>query len=301
MLADAGGLSWNLGADLQGLFAYHFMVNAFRSGTVVAISAALIGWFMVLRRESFVGHTLALVGFPGAAGATLLGIAPTAGFLVFCLAGALTVAGFSRGDEGRGFSEESAVVGIVQAIALAAGFFFISLYRGFLSGVNALLFGSFLGITDAQFLALAAVAVMALAALTLIARPLLFASVDPTIAAVNGVPVGAVSLVFLLVLGTAAAESSQITGALLVFALLVMPAAAAQLLSARPALSLALSVAIGVAVTWIGLGAAYYSSYPAGFFITTLAFVAYAGARLWRGGIVGARHGVPLRPGLPTP
>jgi zinc/manganese transport system permease protein len=96
------------------------------------------------------------------------------------------------------------------------------------------------------------------------------------------VPVRALSVAFLVLLGTATAEASQITGTLLVFALLVMPAAAAQQLTARPATSLALSVLIAIAVTWTGLIAAYYSPYPIGFYVTTFAFAVYVLARATR-------------------
>jgi zinc/manganese transport system permease protein len=278
--ADAGDLSWNLLSDARGLFAFHFMVNAFRAGTIIAVLAGAIGWFMVMRRESFVGHTLALIGFPGASGATLIGVGAAYGFFAFCVAGALLIAAVPRGNNARGFSEESAVVGTVQALALASGFLFVSLYHGFLTGVNSLLFGSFLGVTDAQVQVLALFALAALLLLTAIGRPLLFASIDPNVAAIAGVPVRALSTIFLVLLGVAAAEVSQVTGTLLVFALLVLPPATAQALTARPLTALALSVAIGLAVTWLGLGIAYYSPYPVGFLITTLAFGAYLIVRL---------------------
>jgi len=284
-LADVGDLSWswNIGADLQGLFAYHFMVNAFRAGTIVAIAAAVIGWFMVIRGESFVGHTLALVGFPGAAGATLLGVSATFGFFVFSIAAALIIALLPRGNSVRGFSEESAVVGTVQAAALASGFLFISLYHGFLNGVNALLFGSFLGVTDSQVLTLFVLGAAAVIILALTGRPLLFASIDGDVAAANGVPVRWLSSLFLVLLGVAAAEASQITGTLLVFALLVVPAATAQILTPHPLKSLALAVGLGLGITWAGLTAAYYSPYPVGFFITSFAFAAYLLVRIGQG------------------
>ena len=103
---------------------------------------------------------------------------------------------------------------------------------------------------------------------------------DPDVAAARGVPVTALGVAFLLLLGLAAAEASQITGSLLVFALLVVPAATAQRLTARPAVSIALSVAIAVAVTWLGLAAAYYSPYPIGFFVTTFGFALFALAQI---------------------
>jgi zinc/manganese transport system permease protein len=271
--------TWNIIADLRQLWSYPFMVNAFRAGTIIAVAAAVMGWFMVLRRQTFAGHSLALVGFPGAAGATLLGVSATYGYFAFCVLAALVIAAIPRAM-GGGYGHESAVTGTVQAFALACGFLFIALYKGFLNGVNALLFGTFLGIVNAQVVVLLIVTLVVLAVLAVLGRPLLFVSVDPLVAEARGVPVRAVSTAFLVLLGVAVAEASQITGTLLVFALLVMPAATAQALTARPALSLLLSVVIALVVTWVGLGAAYFSVYPIGFFVSTLAFAVYLVGRL---------------------
>jgi zinc/manganese transport system permease protein len=263
-------------------FSFSFMVNALRAGTIVAVLAGALGWFMVLRRQTFVGHTLSLVGFPGAAGATLLGISPVVGYFAFCTGAAALVSALPTGGSARGFTEESAVVGSVQSLLLASGFLFVSLYAGNLGGLSSLLFGSFLGITARQVLALLAVALPAVVLLAALGRPLLFASVDPQVAGAAGVPVRAVSVAFLLLLGVAVAEASQITGSLLVFALLVLPPAAAQALTLRPAAGLLLSVGIGVGATWAGLLLAYYLPYPTGAFITTLSFAVYVIARIVR-------------------
>ena len=275
--------TWDLVRDVRQLFEFPFMVNAFRAGTIVAVVAAVTGWFMVLRRETFAGHTLALVGFPGAAGAVLIGVSASLGYFAFCIAAALVLALVPTTGR-RGFSEESAVVGTVQAFALACGFLFVSLYRGNLNGVNTLLFGSFLGITTGQVLLLAALGGATLVALAAIARPLLFVSVDPDVAGATGVPVRMVAGTYLLVLGVGAAAASQITGSLLVFALLVLPAATAQRLTLRPARSVVLAVVLALLVTWVGLALGYYTSYPIGFYVTTLAFggfvIATVAARL---------------------
>ena len=280
-MGTSGGLDpvlgWNLLDDVRQVLEFAFMVNAFRAGAIVAVLSGLIGWFMVLRRQSFAGHTLAVVGFPGAAGAVLIGVSATYGLFTFAVVAALLIA-LVPGGGTRGYSEESAVTGTVQAFALACGFLFVSLYGGFLGGANALLFGSFLGITSNQVILLLVVAAGAIAVLAVIGRPLLFASVDPAVAAARGVPVRALSVVFLVLLAVAAAEVSQITGTLLVFALLVVPAATAQLLTARPGRGLAITVVLAVAVTWVALFIAYFSPYPIGFFLTTLAFLTYLGA-----------------------
>src|SRR5207247_4759134 len=118
--------------------------------------------------------------------------------------------------------------------ALASGYLFVSLYHGNLNGVNALLFGSFLGITTGQVAILAALALVGLTVLAAIGRPLLFASIDADVAAARGVPVRALSVAYLLLLGIAAAATSQITGSLLVFAAPVLPPATAQRITTRP-------------------------------------------------------------------
>ena len=283
------GASWNLAHDLRQMLAFPFMVHALRAGTIAAVLAGALGWFMVLRRQSFAGHTLAVVSFPGAAGAILLGISATAGYFAAAIAAALVIAAVPRQQGGlRGLnvggsaSAESAVTGTVQAFALASGALFVSLYGGFLSGLTDLLFGSFLGITAAQVTTLLAAAIAALAVLALIARPLFFASVDPDVAVARGVRVRLLGTVFLLLLGCGAAEVSQITGALLVFALLVMPAATAQLLTARPGVSFAATIALAVATAWLGLTTAFFSAYPIGFWVTTFGFGGYVLVALWR-------------------
>ncbi|MGH3825149.1 MAG: metal ABC transporter permease [Pseudonocardiaceae bacterium] len=275
------GLSWNPITDLQQMWSYPFMVNAFRAGTIVAVLAGVLGHFMVLRRQSFAGHTLSLIGFPGAAGAVLIGIAASYGYFAFCLGGALVIAMLPHAGR-AGYAEESAVTGTVQAFALACGFLFVALYKGLLTGINALLFGNFLGITTEQVTLLGVVAAVSLVILGVIGRPLAFASIDPDVAAARNVPVRALSVAFLVLLGAAVAEASQITGTLLVFALLVMPAATAQTLTARPVRALALTIAIGLIVTWLGLSAAYYTPFPVGFFVTSFAFAGYLGSQLVR-------------------
>lgn len=266
-------LSWNLVSDIRQVLQFPFMVNAFRAGTIVAVLSGLVGWFMVLRKQSFAGHTLAVVGFPGAAGAVLVGASATYGLFVFAIVAALLIAAVPAG-----LGEQSAVTGTVQAFGLACGFLFLSLHGGFLASVNALLFGSFLGITTQQVLVLLLAAAVALAVLAGLARPLLFASVDPGVAGARGVPVRALSFGFLVLLGVAAAEASQITGTLLVFALLVVPAAAAQRLTPSPLRSVVLTVLLGVAITWLALFLAYFIDYPVGFFLTAIAFVVYLAA-----------------------
>jgi zinc/manganese transport system permease protein len=287
------GLSWDLTYDVQLMFSYPFMVNAFRAGTIVAVIAATIGWFMVLRRQSFAGHTLAVIGFPGAAAATWLGLATGYGYFGFCVAGALVIAALPQHTGRTAPAEQSAVIGTVQAFALALGYLFVSLYKGFLSGMTNLLFGTIVGVTNTQVLVLLLSAAACLGVLIAIGRPLLFASIDPDLARARGIPVRKLGALFLVLLGVAAAGTSQVTGSLLVFALLVAPAATAHKLTARPAIGIAASIVFAVLATWIGETLAFFTVYPIGFWVTTVSFAGYLVASLWRA--VGDRPGASPR------
>jgi len=272
------GFSANPVVDWEQLTMFPFMVNALEGGALVALAAGLMGWFMVVRRQSFAGHTLSVMAFPGASGALLAGLPAAAGYFFFCTVSALVI-GFARGGRQSGTLQESAVIGSVQALGLGCGFLFLTLYSGVLGGYETLLFGSFLGITRSQVGALAVVAVIALALVGAAGRPLLFASLDEPVARARRVPTRGLSLGFMVALGLAVAATAQITGALLVFALLVAPAATAQLLTNRIGASLALTVVLGVITTWAGLAWAFFADEPVGFCITTIAFVLYLLAR----------------------
>ena len=267
--------TWNLLADLQLLLHFHFMQNALMVGTLVAVLAGAAGYFVVLRGQSFAAHMLSQVGFPGAAAGVLLHVSPVLGLIAFCVVAALGIGSFGSRLE-AGHRAESAAVGSMLAFSLGLGLLFFRLYAGTAQGVYAFLFGTILGITDRDVAVSLVTTLVALAALAVIARPLIFASVDPDVAEARGVQVRALSIGFLLVLALAIAVTVQIVGTLLVFALLVAPGASALQLTARPMRGLVLSIAFSVGFTWIGLAIAYFTIYPIGFFITTFAFASYA-------------------------
>jgi zinc/manganese transport system permease protein len=273
--------------DLRELVTFPFMVNALEAGTIVAVLAAVVGWYMVLRRQSFTGHTLSVMAFPGAAGAALAGLPVGLGYYVAC-SGAALLMRRGRGSISRSYGTETATIATVQVVGLAAGFLFLSLNSSVLGETETLLFGTFLGVSRGQVLVLLLVAVAALALIALAARPLLLETIDSEAARARGLPVGILDTGFLLVLAAAVAATSQITGALLVFALLVAPGAAAQQLTMRPGIGLALSVLFALAIVWLGLGLAYFSIYPVGFYVTSIAFAVFLAARLTR--VIRTRH-----------
>ena len=288
VLADNGGqpfLSWNLVADLQDMLQYPFMQHAFAAGTIIALIAGVVGYFIVLRGMAFASHTLANVGFAGAAGAALIGVNPAFGLLVFTATGALGIAALGRRIYGR-----DVAVGIVLALALALGLLFIALYHGYATNAYSILFGDVLGVSAQDVTIALVVGVLTLLVVACIFRPLLFTSLDEEVAEARGVPVRLLAVGFLLLVGLVVAEAVQIVGVLLIFALLVTPAAIAERLTVRPARALLLAVLVALLVTWGGLFIAYYYPYPLGFFMSTLAFLAYLLVRLAEGSYHRVRH-----------
>jgi len=279
-LADTLSPSWDLVADIQILLHYPFMQNAYLGGTLVALTAGIMGYFMVLRSQSFAGHSLANVGFAGATGAVLFGIPPIVGLF---LAGVLAAVGIQTLNLAAGRSRQSDIaVGAVFTASLALGFLFLHLATTeYAANVYNVLFGNPLGISAADVGIIFWSTLVLVGALLLIARPLFFASIDPDVAAARGVPVRALALVYLVLLALVVAVAVQVVGVLLIFALLVAPAAIAQHLTTRPAVAAAVAVALALVFTWVGLAVGYFTPYPVGFFITSFAFGTYV---LVRGG-----------------
>ena len=268
-------LTWNVLADIAAIFQYQFMVNAYMAGTVVAVVAGAIGYFVVLRGSAFAAHALSHIGFAGATGAVVLGINPVFGLLAFTMG-----SGTAIGALGNRLRSRDVTIGIVLAWTLGLGVLFISLYTGYAQEAYALLFGEILGISVSEVLITSAVAALALAALVAMYRPLLYSSVDQDLARAKGVPTLALSVGFMAVLALAVTDAVQVVGVLLIFALIVTPAAIAVRFTSRPSFAIATGVALALAFTWLGLAISYYSPHPVSFFITTLAFVTYVAVRV---------------------
>jgi zinc/manganese transport system permease protein len=257
------------------LLQQHFVHSALIAGAVVAVIAGAIGVFVVARGLSFAVHAISELGFTGAAGALVIGVDPVIGMF----AGSLLVGGVLGGLSLRSRERDSAI-GAVLAFGLGLGVLFLSLYQGYATEATNLLFGSIVGVSDAQLRSLVIVAVLVLACLAAIYRPLLFASVDPEVAEARGVPVRALSVAIFLLLALATAEAIQVVGVLLVLTLVITPAAAAQRLTARPGRAVVYSVAIALVSTEGGILLSLEKAWPTSFFITAISFAFYVVARL---------------------
>jgi zinc/manganese transport system permease protein len=253
-----------------------YMQNALAGGIVVALLAACVGYFVILRGAAFATHALSQIGFAGAAGAVLLGIEPIAGLIAFSLLGALGLGALSNRSR-----SSDVVTALVLVSALGTGALFLALQPNYASNVFALLFGTIVGVDRAQVAITAIAAIAAIVTLGTIVRPLSFATVARDAARAAGVPVRALDFAFLFVVALAAAVTVPIVGTLLVFSLTLGPAAAASHLSARPAVTIALAAAFGAFAVIAGIGLAYESDWPVGFFISAIALAEYGSARVF--------------------
>lgn len=259
---------------LLQLFALYqdqeFVRNAFLAGTVVAITTAIIGYFVVLRSQSFAGHALSHVGFAGATGAALLGLSSLMGMFLFTILAALGMGIFDKRLRGRDIE-----TGMVLSFALGLGVLFLNLYTQYATQTVGVLFGSLLSVSTSDVLVTLISGAIVLIILGVIFRPLMFSSIDPDVAQARGVPVRLLSIIFLLLIAITVSEAVQVVGVLLVFALLIVPAAIAHQLTNRPMIALLVSVLLGLLFTWAGLLLALVGHWPVSFYIAALSSICY--------------------------
>lgn len=252
------------------MLQYEFMRTAFVASAIVAVVAGCVGYFLVLRGQTFAGHALAHVGFTGATGAVLIGASPLAGLVLLTVA-----AGLGMGFLGDRLANRDVAIGLVLALALGLGLLFLHFFTGFATQATSLLFGNVLAVNISTVWVLLALGVFCLGILGVISRPLLFASLQPELADAKGVRLRLLSAVFLAIVALATAECAQVVGVLLVFALMVGPAATAQRLTTKITTGLLLSAVLALIEAWSGLTLAFYTDWPTSFWITAVSATFY--------------------------
>ncbi len=255
---------------ITDMFEYEFMNNAFAAAGIVALVSGIVGYFLVLRGQTFAGHALSHIGFAGATGAGLIGLAPLWGLLGFTLA-----AGIVMGALSERISNRDVAIGVVLALALGFGLLFLHYHTSIATQATALLFGNVLAVDHNMIVTLAALSIVTLLALAAIMRPLVFSSLQPELAEAKGVSLRLVSTAFFAVVALAVSECAQIVGVLLVFTLMVGPPAAAQRVTTRLWSGLALAAVIALADAWLGIVIAFHTDWPVSFCIAVLSAFGY--------------------------
>ena len=247
-------------ADVFGLgdmLSHSFMRNAFLAGTAIAAASGLTGYFLVLRSQVFSADALSHVTFTGAFGALAIGLDLRVGLFA-----SVALVSILLGVLGQRGHVDDVVIGSVFVWVLGLGVLFLSLFTASHASANStagvtVLFGSIFGLDDGRTVTAVVIALVVVAAMVLIARPLLFASIDAAVAAAKGVPVRSLGFGFLLLVGLATAEATQAIGALLLLGLLAAPAATAQRITPRAYPAFALSAALAIGCVWLGLVVSY--------------------------------------------
>src|SRR6516162_8852717 len=252
-----------------------FMVNTWIVATIVAVIAGVVGFFVVLRGSAFAAHAIPKGAFAGAAGASLLGINTLIGLGVLSLLAALGIGRLGR----RGRNDVVTALTLVLMLALGAAF--LSRTTQYEPEIYSLLFGEILGVSTGQILPIAVLGAVCLAAIAALYRPLTLSSAVPEIAEAKGIRGYRIEMSFLVVLALATTMTVPVVGALLIFSLMIGPPAAARSLTSRPVLAMILSVVIALITVWAAIAASYLYNWPIGFFVGTLAALAYGIGRTW--------------------
>ena len=276
------------------MLSQEFMRNALLAGTFVALACGVGGWFVVLRGQVFAGDALSHVAFPGALAAAAAGVDERIGLFVATVVVAVAIGALGRGVLSRAGGASSpaddTAIGIAFTFILGLGAFFLARVSVSSAGASGVLgahtlFGSIFGLSAGEARLAAAIGLATTLLLVAIARPLLFASVAPEVAAARGVPARALAIGFLALLGVIAAEATQVVGALLLLGLLAAPAAAAHRAVSSPFVGIALAALLALVAMWAGLALAYAipSLPPSSAIVIVAVAINYGSALLARG------------------
>lgn len=255
------------------MFALSFMRYAFFASTFIAVVAGTVGVFVVARNLSFLTHTLSEIGFAGAAFAVFMEWSPLAGMLLYTMASSVMVGQMSTEE-----SRREAVISATSALFIGLGILFLSLSSQTASSATSILFGSVVGISQAEVYQLIGLSVVVLVGIFLLYRRLKFSSFDRTGARVNGVGERVVAVVFLLLVALSVSVAAQIVGSLLIFILLTLPAASAKYFTTGTAKMIGLAILFALTGTWTGLYLGYLTNWPVSFFIAVIEVGIYLAA-----------------------
>ncbi len=257
-------------ASMYELTQYDFLRNAFLAGTVIAVLAGVIGYFVVLKQLGFTSHALSHIGFAGACGAGLFGLSLLGGQLLLTLLAALIMAFL-----GERVRKSDAAIGITLAFSLGLGSLFLYLYDHYAGSANRILFGDLLSISHQSLIWISVLSAVCIGLVCILARPLWFSALVPELAMARGLPVQFLQYVFFALLAVAITLTSQAVGILLIFTLLVGPPAIAVRLSQGFWRGMIFSILFNLLAIWSALIASVLSNWPLSFWVSGIVLLAY--------------------------
>ncbi len=263
---------------METFLAYSFMQRAFLAGLFVSIACAILGVFLVLRRDAMVGHGLAHVTFGGVALGILLFTVPIYAALVVAIVSAL---GILKLKERAGLYGDTAI-GIVSSLGMALGIILVSVAGSFNVDLFGYLFGNILGIESAEVWTTVALAFSVLIVVGLFYQEFLSLTFDAESAKVTGVRVKRLDALLAILTAVTVVLGMKVVGLLLVSALLVIPAAGALQVARSFKEALALSAVIAAGSSVCGLALAYYLDWPASGTIVSFSGIVFLLLFQWR-------------------
>lgn len=256
--------------SIFSMFNYEFIQHAFIAGTIAAILSGVVGYFVIIRQLAFAAHALGHIGFAGASGGLLIGLSPIAGQFLLTLLAAIGI-----GALGDRISKNDMVIGIILSFCLGLGTLFLYLYGGYAGQAMIILFGNLLGVSNSDLYLMFWLMIFSLIAIGLIARRLLFSSLEPQLAEAKGMSLFWISILFLIVMAIAVTLASQVVGVILVFTLIIGPAAIVVQWTRHFWSGMLLSMILAVLIVWIGITLSYVTDWPISFWISALVFFIY--------------------------
>lgn len=252
------------------MFNYEFMQHAFLAGTIAAIVAGMVGYFIIIRNLSFAAHALGHIGFAGASGGLLLGLSPISGQFLLTILAAIGIGAF--GDR---ISKSDMVIGIILSFCLGLGTLFLYFYGGYAGQAMIILFGNLLGVSNHDLQIMLWLMILSLLAISIISKRLLFSSLEPELAEAKGISPFWTSIAFVLIMATTITLASQVVGVILVFILAIGPAAIAVKWTQHFWSGIIVSTFLAVIIVWVGISLSYFTDWPISFWISALVFGIY--------------------------
>ena len=243
-----------LAFDLFEPYGFQFFRNGIVVATVAGALCGLLGVFVVLRGMSYIGHGLSHAVFGGAAASAVIGINFFIGAGIWGIISGVLIARVAR----RRVLGADAAIGVVTTASFALGLALMNRYGQASKSIEAVLFGSVLGVKVSDIIAVSLVAVFALAVIVVWYRKMLFSTFDPDVAQVSGVNVSVVEVVLLSLLSLTILVTMRVIGTLLISALLVIPAAAARMTTNSFSRLLWISPLIGAVTCFLGMNLSYH-------------------------------------------